>query len=157
MSGGEMAEWLGALRELLPPATCDGRGAASVARGGEVSELLLRVIVPIKTVSEANQRGHWAKKAGRVKAQRNAVELVLRTSPSSWARAVAVLGPVSVVLTRIAPRRLDDDNLASALKATRDQVAAWLGVDDGDERVSWKCEQRTGRPKEYAVEVSIWG
>ena len=51
-----------------------------------------------------------------------------------------------VTLTRIAPSNgLDDDNLAGALKAVRDEVAAWLGVDDKDRAtVRYEYEQERG-------------
>lgn len=38
-------------------------------------------------------------------------------------------------------RRLDSDNLANACKPLRDEIADWLGVDDGDERVRWQYGQ----------------
>jgi hypothetical protein len=63
--------------------------------------------------------------------------------------------PCVVTLTRIAPRALDDDNLRGALKATRDEVAAWLLVDDRDPRVTWTYAERRGAVREYAVEVSV--
>jgi hypothetical protein len=62
-----------------------------------------------------------------------------------------------VVLTRITPsaRGLDDDNLGSSFKAIRDEVAAWLGIDDRDPRVRWRCEQEKGAPKVWAVRIEI--
>lgn len=51
-----------------------------------------------------------------------------------------------VLLTRVAPRELDSDNLQGALKHVRDGVADALGVDDRDERVTWApCDQRKGK------------
>jgi hypothetical protein len=107
--------------------------------------------VPIRTVSEANSRDHWAKKAKRVKAHRGAVRLALgpnRSTPKP---------PLFVRLTRIAPRMLDDgDNLSSALKAVRDGVADWLGIDDGPaSRVGWMYFQEKGKPKQYAVRIEV--
>ena len=63
--------------------------------------------------------------------------------------------PVTVVLTRVAPRRLDGDNLQSGFKAVRDGVADWLGVDDGNGLIDWQYVQRSGRPSEYAVEIEV--
>lgn len=84
--------------------------------------------------SGANQREHWAAKAARVKHERAMARLVLssRTPPAL---------PVVVTLTRCAPRLLDDDNAVGAMKAVRDEVAAWLGVDDRDPRVRFIVEQ----------------
>mgnify|MGYP001570560197 FL=1 len=64
-------------------------------------------------------------------------------------------GSIVVTLTRVAPRLMDDDNLAGALKACRDQVATHLRVDDRDSCVRWVVEQRKGGVREYAVEVRI--
>lgn len=49
--------------------------------------------------------------------------------------------PVVVTLVRCSPRLLDDDNAVGAMKAVRDEVAAWLGVDDRDPRVRFVVEQ----------------
>jgi hypothetical protein len=57
-----------------------------------------------------------------------------------------------VTITRIAPRELDSDNLASCAKGIRDGVADALRVDDGDERIRWTYKQERGKP---AVRVDI--
>lgn len=69
------------------------------------------------------------------------------------ARCGALPMPLLVTITRIGPRRLDDDNLAGACKYVRDAIATEVGVDDGDERWTWRCEQRIG--KAYGVDVEI--
>lgn len=103
--------------------------------------------------SETNQREHWASKARRVKAQRQHVAWAFKAERPDRPEL-----PVIVKLTRIAPRRLDDDNLRAAFKAVRDQVAEWLGVDDADPQVEWHYEDRNGAPKEKRVliEISNW-
>ena len=113
----------------------------------------LRVMVPIRTVSVANLREHWAKKAKRAKSERDAVAYVLR--PRLRDEPLGAWVPGTVTITRIAPRRLDDDNAVRAQKSVRDEVAAQLGVDDRDPRVTWRVEQRRGRVREYAVEILI--
>jgi hypothetical protein len=110
------------------------------------------VDVPIpglRLVSEANQREHWAKKARRVKAQRTLVTLVLR---GTVARDMMLVAPLAVTITRISPRRLDDDNATGSAKAVRDAVAAILGVDDRDDRVSWRVEQAKGP---FGIRIAI--
>ena len=57
-----------------------------------------------------------------------------------------------VKITRLGPRRLDDDNLAACCKYVRDAIAAKVGVDDGDARYTWVYEQRIGP---YGVEVEM--
>jgi hypothetical protein len=63
--------------------------------------------------------------------------------------------PCSITLTRIAPRRLDSDNLARSLKAVRDGIADAIGVDDGDPRLEWRYAQEQGAVREYAVRVEV--
>lgn len=99
--------------------------------------------------SEANRREHWRTVAARKKRQRVLAWAELRQF------VPAFLGPVTITLTRIAPRVLDDDNLASGFKATRDGVADWLGVDDGDKRLTWRYAQEKGAPKFYGVRIEV--
>lgn len=103
----------------------------------------------IRTVSEANTREHWAKRAKRTKEHRGIARVV----------AEALLKkpqlPCTVRLTRVAPRRLDDDNLRPALKAVRDGIADWLGVNDRDPRVTWAYEQDSDGAGGYHVRVEV--
>lgn len=39
------------------------------------------------------------------------------------------------------PTMMDGDNLANALKPVRDEIADWIGVDDGDSRIRWEVGQ----------------
>jgi hypothetical protein len=96
----------------------------------------------------ANLREHWRVRHKRVQAQRQLVALYIGGKPRPTL-------PVVVTLTRIAPRALDGDNLQSAFKAVRDQVATWLRVDDADPRVRWEYAQRRGGVGEYAVSIGV--
>ncbi len=111
----------------------------------------VRIEVPIKTVSEANRREHWAERAERVRQQRSLARMMLATNT-----ARAPVGALRIRLTRIAPGMLDSDNVHGALKAVRDGVADYLGVDDGDESLTWEVAQERGAPKTYAVRIEIW-
>jgi len=117
--------------------------------------------VPIRTVSESNQREHWAVRARRVKEQRDAVRryLMFYGPDDRGADGKDVIGDWpgwDITLIRIAPRKLDDDNLQGSQKAVRDQVAVELGLfSDADPRLTWHYAQARGRPKEYAVRVKI--
>jgi len=111
----------------------------------------MTITLPIRTVSEANRRDHWAKKAKRIAEQRVMVDMCCST-PFCRLR---MLLPCLARLTRVAPRELDDDNLRGALKAVRDGVADALGVKDNDPRVTWEYAQRRGKPREYAVTITI--
>ena len=108
---------------------------------------MIEATINIKSVSVANLRMHWAVKAKLAKAHRNAARLALM----SVAPEAPEL-PLTVVLTRCGPRTLDTDNLASSLKAVRDGVADWLGVDDGSAQLDWQYAQRKGT---YALEVEV--
>jgi hypothetical protein len=112
----------------------------------------MTVSVPIpglRLVSEANQREHWSRKAARVKHQRAIVTLVLRGTVAAQMMLVA---PLVVTITRIGPRRLDDDNATGSAKAVRDAIAAILGVDDRDDRVCWRVDQARGP---FGVQIAI--
>ena len=109
------------------------------------------VEMPIRTISEANCRDHWAKKARRVKEQRTLARVLVMNEVG---RKRMLGRPVSVALKRIGPRRLDDDNLRGALKAVRDGVADALCIDDGSAAVTWGYSQDSRR-RTYRVEVVI--
>lgn len=115
---------------------------------------MIELYLPIRTVSEANAREHWAAKAHRAAAQRGSARLLLLGAGRRWPTK-----PTAIALTRIGPRDLDDDNLARSLKAVRDGIADALGISDGDTAIAWTYSQRRGRRTklghEYAVEVSI--
>jgi len=111
---------------------------------------LLRVELPLVTVSEANRRDKWAA-VERARAQRMVTLMAMRAAIFRDVYATAHPGLV-VLMTRQAPRELDSDNLARALKAVRDGVAQALGVDDRDPRVVWVCDQRKGKA---AVEIAV--
>jgi len=107
------------------------------------------VYIPMRLVSEANKHEHWAAKAKRVRRQRWVVARVLDTK-------LAPALPAVVKLTRIAPRRLDDDNLARAFKAVRDEVAQWVGTDDSPgSGIEWRYAQRRGKMREYGIEIAV--
>jgi hypothetical protein len=91
----------------------------------------VRLLLPLRLDSAANLRERWQVRARRVASQRQFVAAYIRHQP------VPAL-PVVVTLVRIAPRALDGDNLQSAFKAVRDEVAKWLGV-----------------PRTYQVEIEV--
>ena len=111
---------------------------------------VLCVLLPVKIESTANLREHWRQRASRTQRQRSHAWAVLR-----HAKPAPSIGSVVVTLTRIAPRELDDDNLAHAFKAVRDGVADWLGVPDNHPAVRWLYAQRKGPPKTYSAEIAV--
>ena len=127
-----------------------GRGFGRVFQGsGDLGKKMIEVEIDMKIVSVANIRMHWAVKAKLTKGQRQ------KAFNALCAVGAPMPLPCTIVLTRVAPRGLDGDNLQSAFKATRDGVADWLGVDDGDPRLDWQYRQRKGLPKVYRVEIEV--
>lgn len=112
-----------------------------------------RLRIPLALPSAANLREHWAQKARRVKAQRATMAAHLLSADVFGLERPPL--PVSVSLTRVSPRTLDDDNAVAAMKAPRDEIARWLGVDDADPRVEWRYGQAKGAPREQALLVAI--
>lgn len=113
------------------------------------------ISLPIRIISGDNNHKSWRAKAERNKALRKAGFLSV---PSAWRNVftAGVAGGITVTLTRVAPRKLDDDGNASGMKSVRDGIADGLGLkSDNDSRVTWKYDQRRGAVREYAVEVSI--
>ena len=104
--------------------------------------------IPIRTKSETNLREHWAQHAKRKKEQRYksnvfSLQWVDDLPPKPW----------RIVLTRLAPRRLDTGNLSASMKHVQDGLCDAIGIDDGDEENDWLYKQR--KRKEYGVEVTI--
>ena len=110
---------------------------------------MIEITIPIKIVSIANMRLHWAAKARLTKLQR------LAALKAMIENAAPPQTPMTILLTRVAPRKLDSDNLSSGFKAVRDGIADWLQIDDGHPGIDWQYKQRTGKPKEYFVEVEV--
>lgn len=109
----------------------------------------MKITVPIRIESTPNLREHWAARAKRAREQKTATWYALKAAKAPHAL------PCTVVLTRVAPRTLDSDNLAAGFKACRDGVALWLQADDADPRILWKYAQRKGEAWTYACEVDI--
>ena len=119
----------------------------------EVRAELARRGIPLETPSLANMRGRgWREKAGTVKRQRLTIGTAL-LALGTWRPDF----PALIVITRVAPRRLDPhDNLPAALKPVVDEIAEWLGLDtDDDPRVRWAHRQVRGEPREEAVRIAF--
>ena len=99
--------------------------------------------------SEPNEGGGLRARVARKAAVKAAVRDALKL--------VAVCGwrfPLRVSFRRVGKRLLDGDNLQGALKVSRDVVAEWVGVDDGDEaRVTWHYAQE--RARWYGLHIAI--
>lgn len=95
---------------------------------------VVEVDIPIYLRSEANTGGKVAARRARVTAIKAAVLDMMPGLPF-------MPFPAVVTITRFGTREMDDDNLTISAKAVRDSVAARLGVDDRDKRVTWRVRQ----------------
>jgi hypothetical protein len=116
--------------------------------------LQLQFSMPVRVISEANARDHHMVRYKRKLAQQN-------TTAVAWlwacaAQRVNVSLPCVVRLTRIGARKLDDDNLAGAFKACRDQIAREIGVDDGSELIKFEYAQEAIGKRQYEVKVEVY-
>lgn len=90
----------------------------------------LDIELPAPLPSLSNAREHPFMRSARVALVHELVAAALVTQPVQPYQLLAPGQVLVVRLYRLAPKALDDDNLASALKAARDAVAHWLAVDD---------------------------
>ena len=133
--------------------------AAPVAKARQRGELVEahahrdgpRVTVTAKGLrldATPNGRAHWTATAKKRAREREVLTRALSgiTPPA---------GPWRVVIVRVGPRPMDDDNRTASAKGCRDAIAAWLGVDDGDDSVRWEVRGEVARG--YAVRVQIEG
>lgn len=107
-----------------------------------------------KLTSEANNSDHWTKKRQRKKM----LQFLIR---QHWNQAnPSIILPCHITMTRIAPRKLDSDNLQTAFKGVRDEIADLIipgkkkGQADSDKRLTWAYEQKQ-IPKTYALNIQI--
>lgn len=119
-----------------------------------------RIEIPgLRIVSESNVREHWAKKNRRANGskskknptlgQRPTVRLVLQSKATKPAL------PCVIRLVRIAPRKLDQGNIAAALKHVQDGCADWIGIDDRrDDLVKYEYMQEQ-KTKTYGLRIEI--
>ena len=108
--------------------------------------------LPIRAQSENNAREHWRVRAKRRAAQRRSVAAICASLEGRY----DATSELEVTFTRIAPRKLDDDNLAGSMKAMRDAIAKLLGRDDAPgSGIEWRYDQVKGEPREYAVRVEV--
>ncbi len=63
---------------------------------------------------------------------------------------------IEITLTRMAPGELDpDENLPVSQKYVKDEIAAWFGVNDRDQRLRWSYAQERTSPGIYKVRIEI--
>lgn len=111
------------------------------------------LLLPVRTVSEANNFDHHMIKHKRHKSQQRTVKLAL----SQVNRQIVL--PCHIILTRYAQRKLDKhDNLPMSLKYILDEICFFItgkdkGKGDDDARISVAYDQVLS--KDYGVKIEI--
>ncbi len=120
-------------------------------------EQKVNLIIPtVSVISEMNVMGHWSKRHKRCLIH----DRVIRTYwiAKRYHETVQCNKPYVIILTRIATRRLDHDNLPPAFKGVTDTVADLLipgkrrGMADGNKSLTWIYDQVKG-PKGIKIEI----
>lgn len=115
--------------------------------------LSIVVTVPIRTRNQ-NAREHYAVRAKRVKEERRVTRLCL----DARSLRCPFQPPIVVTLTRGSSGRMDSDGVVGACKSIRDEVSAWIGIDDRhDELVEYRyARARTERGVHWVkIEVRV--
>lgn len=106
-----------------------------------------------------NMREHYRVRANRVKAEREATATALPATlfdGSTMRGALTDDRGARVTLMRpIARISLDTDNLCGAFKGVRDEVAAFLGVDDRSDRIHWVYTQEKGKGLKPTITIEV--
>ena len=117
---------------------------------------ILKLSIPMKTVSEANSSEHWTAKHKRHRTQKTWIKFAFLKEKTE------ISLPCKITVIRIAPRFLDEhDNLRTSLKFIVDAISENItgikqaGRADDIEGIEWAYDQRKGKPKEYLVEIII--
>lgn len=113
--------------------------------------------LPMRTTSKLNDRNHWAKVGRSSKSNRQQWAAAFRNA-DGLRKALGSDARLVVVLTRCAPRGLDSDNLAGALKNCRDGIADALEVSDSPSGpVTWLVDQEHCKEPRVRAEVYVVG
>lgn len=110
-------------------------------------------VIPIRLLSESNVAEHWTSKSKRHRTQQLQVKAAMNGIDKE------IKFPCMIILSRLSPRLLDDDNLVGAFKHIRDQVADCMipgkakGRADGDRRLMWEYHQE--KSKEKLVKITL--
>lgn len=69
---------------------------------------------------------------------------------------LAARHPLVVHIVRVAPNRLDGDNLEASLKRVRDGLALAIGIDDRSPLVEYVADDERGAVREYALRFEVF-
>lgn len=108
--------------------------------------------LPIKLVSEMNNRDCWQAKYRRARFQKMTAKIIT-ASEFKWDGS-----PIAITIIReIGPRGkfFDSDNDQASKKATRDGITLGLGLtNDNDNRLTWEYKQKKSNQHRVRVEIN---
>lgn len=112
--------------------------------------------LPIKTVSEANCSEHWSVKAKRHRQQQWFIRLAYSRYLPNLVIDTSLGQPCyQIKMIRIAPRKLDDDNLVSSFKWIRDELSELLIPEKAYQYIQKKEVVKKVKGKTYKETVNV--
>jgi len=111
--------------------------------------------IPIRLQSYANMAEHWRRKVQRKKKHNELLDAYF------FVQQLEIKPPCRITLVRVAPRKLDDDNLRFAFKNVLDRIGKYLmpekkvGHADGSGLIQVDYQQTRGKPNEYKINIII--
>lgn len=118
-------------------------------------------VVPLHLVTASNGQQLDRSMIGRAGHHRRIVSRCLAAHLAAvvpFARLAQAGGPLTVRITRLGGRGMDDDGVTAAAKWCRDTVALFLGVDDGPRGpVRWRYGSEPGGPMGVRVVMEAGG
>jgi hypothetical protein len=125
------------------------RGAAIIYASERDPDFEVQFPAELKNTTNGGG-GRWRHVAG-IKAKRAAAFCACRKLELPEGERLIVL------ITRIGPRRLDDDGATTSGKPIQDGIADALGINDRDPRVTWlPVDQAKGGVREYGCRIEAW-
>lgn len=113
----------------------------------------LEFTIPVKTVSELNQREHWSTRAARLKAHKEiSIIFTLNALNNSNFCFIPSYQKIRLFLCRNGKRKMDLDNLAGSFKGVIDGICHALKIDDRDIDMNFS---QTIKNKEFTISVKV--
>jgi hypothetical protein len=121
--------------------------------------LVFHLVIPNFRLTTPNSQGnHWTK-ASRVRKEKRRFALAL--IEQELTNSLFHL-PCTVIITRVSPRKMDDDNNIGACKHIRDLMGNLIipglkpGRADGSEFITWKYVQEKKGKGIYEVDIKVY-
>ena len=133
------------------PTVADGFAKMHAAFTTPEGTAPVSVFLPgLKIKSLSNLREHWAKRARRSSEEKFLTQCALigQSIPQAERLAISLVRQYGG-----RQKKMDDDNLRGAFKATRDAVASWLMRDDGEDALTWEYHQE--RTNDIGIRITI--